>query len=205
MKTRNLAAACALAVAFASHAEEPGPGRAAAPGVAQPEPPAAASPPPAAAPPRYGFGLATGLVPGSSGRLDTQGLQVSFAILRDRLRIEPTLGFGFSRLEGFATRHQYSLGCGILWELARMEPSVVYAGGRVALSIARYSDGTSTLQSTGESLAAVIGGEYLFSPFMSLGIEASAGLSAAQSDGSSGNDDVSGGTGGELLLRFYLP
>lgn len=230
MKTflRITVAACALAAATATLAQEPAaapapsaqvqtvaPAAAPAPAPAtEPQAAAVAAPAPAtitapdARRPRYGFGISTGLVPGARGRLDTQGLGISFAIFRGRLRIEPGLAFSLVRQEVFGTTRDsesFTLSGGLLYELARVEKSAVYAGGRLGLSYANYDgSGFGRVWASGESLAAVLGGEYLPVPFVSIGLEAAAGFSAYQPEDST-LVTYSAGTSAALILRFYVP
>lgn len=209
MKTflRITFAACALAAADVDLAQEPAAAPEAPVQAAVPAQPPAPVVPSQERRPRYGFGVSTGLVPGTNGRLDTQGLGISFVLLRGRLRIEPEVGVHLSRMdpEGLPVSgwDSFSLGGGLLYELARVEKSAVYAGGRLGLAFARSTYGDSSSWSTGEALNAVLGGEYFPAPFVSIGLEAQVGVSAAQPDG--GPDTYEAGTGALLILRFYVP
>ena len=163
--------------------------------------------------PSYGFGISTGLVSSNStsGRLDTQGLGISFALLRGRLRFEPELGFNVTRREmpgiggGPQDTRSISVGGGVLYELARAEGSSVYAGGRLSLSFAGQDFGwVSDGWSRGEGLSAVLGGEYFPAPFMSIGLETQATLFASQADPRD-QQVLGASTRGLLLFRFYVP
>jgi hypothetical protein len=221
MKTLlRITAACALAAATTTLAQEQAPAPATPPEAAAPAPAAelqtAAIAVQPAAPadatelqrPRYGFGISTALVPGASGRLDTQGLGIAFVLFRDRIRIEPELGFyvfdqDSATSPGVKLRF-LSVGGGVLYELSRAERSAVYAGGRLSLSFAEQAfSGWSSGWSTGQSLSAVLGGEYFPAPFVSVGLEALASLTGSHPE--SGPDTYILSSRGLLVLRFYVP
>lgn len=197
MKTalRALAAACALAGATTTHADTQ------------------------EQRPTLGFGVRTQLVSASTDRLDNQGLAISFALARGRLRIEPELGFAWSDrawlsggdglIIGDTTwvSKTITVGSGVFYELARAETIAAYAGGRLTLDFAEQSRVFgSGGWATGGTLAAVLGGEYFLAPLVSLGLEAQAGVSVVSNkDTSSRGDSRSAETAGLLLLRFYVP
>jgi hypothetical protein len=157
--------------------------------------------------PAHGFGLSTGLVASSSGRLDTQGLGVSLAILRDRLRIEPGLSFTIIDEDSATTlgykKRTFSFGGGLFYELDRTERSSIYTGGRLSLTFSdQWLSGNTTGWTKGQDVGVVLGGEYFPAPLVSVGLEASVGLLAEQPPG--GRDLYVLSTRGLLILRFYF-
>lgn len=175
--------------------------------------PAAALTASAPARPSCGFGVSTGLVSsGASGGIAPQGLGISFALVKGRLRLEPELGVNVTHrngaapgLGGTAETRYLSVGGGVLYELARSESSAVYTGGRLGLSFANQDFGwASDGWSIAEGLSAVFGGEYLVSPFVSVGLEARAWLVASQFDVLD-RRTLTASTSAVLLVRFYVP
>lgn len=160
--------------------------------------------------PTRGLGISTGLA-STSERLAVQGLDLTLALRHGRLRIEPLLGFGWRHVQapdgiapGDATwiTRSYTAGLGVLWEVGRSGNAVAWAGGRATLDVAdesAYRDEWAT----GETVGAVLGGEYFVAPLISFGLEAEAGFSAQQR--ADVPDVVLGSTKGRLLVRLWLP
>jgi hypothetical protein len=150
--------------------------------------------------PKIGIGIAVTPVDTLLNGLPPVEIYVPIGIA-PQFRIEPSIGFFTSDVNGGTDRSDFTLGIGAFF-LNPLAPQLdLYAGGRLKLNFASVDNGVTDDSDTDLFLAAAVGGEYYFVPKFSLGLEAQAGLYRA--------GDVSGDadgffTSGLAFLRVYF-
>ena len=136
--------------------------------------------------------------------------------INDRLRVEPEIGFSRSTSESDlydATTSQYVLGIGIMPLIPRGN-FTLYAGGRFRYVNASQDEssgpfgGDREISTSGISLAPIVGGEFFFARWFSLGGEAGFEYRTSSSEDSvveeDSSDSSSFGTTGAVHVRFYF-
>jgi outer membrane protein with beta-barrel domain len=178
MRTKPLAAAALLAVAFSAAAQE-------RPKIG------------------LGIGIAPFAVPAAGAATVSRTVELYMPLaISPQLRIEPSLGIATDDQPGNGTdTRDFTLGLGVFL-VTRIAPTAdMYAGGRLRLNFAKVSNPAASDTGTDFQIAAAVGGEVYLVPRFSLGLEAELGL--FQNSRVSGDNDGFFTTG-IAFLRVYL-